>query len=138
MKNPEFLAPEFAPSKWSEILEALPLSGVAASLAANCQLFSVDKYQCILKLSEPHTSLWNETYEKRIAAALSDLYNQKVQVSIEVGKIIGETPAEGSERRKREEFEIAVAEMERDESVQQLINNFNGRLDPASIAPRGN
>ena len=138
IKIPEVLPPELVPPNWAEILKALPLSGVAASLASNCQLFRVDKYQCILKLSDHHASLWNETYEKRIAGALSDLYNQEVMLSIEVGEIIGETPAEYSERLKREDFEIAVAEMESNESVQQLINNFNGRLDRESIAPRKN
>ena len=131
-------APEFAPANWSEILGALSLSGVAASLASNCQLESANDQQCVLKLSENHASLWNKTYESRIAEALSQLYGQEIKVSIEVGATSVETPAQRTEREKKEILAQAVADIESDQHVQQLIENFNGKLDPKSIAPLGN
>lgn len=131
-------APEFVPANWAGILEALSLSGVAASLAANCQLDSTDDQQCVLKLSENHASLWNKTYESRIAEALGQLYGHEIKVSIEVGATSVETPAQRAEREKQESLAQAVADIEGDLHVQQLIENFNGRLDPKSIAPLGN
>jgi DNA polymerase-3 subunit gamma/tau len=132
------LAPKFTPANWVEILEALSLSGVAASLAANCQLYSVDDQQCVLKLSENHASLWNKTYEVRIAEALSQLYGHEIKVSIEVGAPSVETPAQLTERERQQSFAQAVADIQGDQYVQQLIENFNGKLDPKSIAPLGN
>jgi DNA polymerase-3 subunit gamma/tau len=134
----QVLAPEFTPLNWVEILEALSLSGVAASLAANCQLHSADDQQCTLKLSENHASLWNKTYEFRIAEALGQLYGHEIKVSIEVGAPSVETPAQLTEREKQQSFKQAVADIQGDRYVQQLIENFNGKLDPDSIAPLGN
>jgi DNA polymerase III subunit gamma/tau len=130
-------APEFVPANWAEILGALSLSGVAASLAANCQLYSSKDQHCVLKLSENHASLWNKTYESRIAEALGQLYGQEIKVSIEVGATSVETPAQLIERQKQETHAQAVADIQGDQHVQQLIENFNGRLDPMSIAPLG-
>ena len=131
-------APEFSPANWAEILEALSLSGVAASLAANCELYSANDHQCVLKLSENHASLWNKTYESRIAEALGRLYGQEIKVSIEVGAPSVETPAQGAEREKQQSLAQAVADIKGDQHVQQLIESFNGKLDPKSIAPLGN
>tara|TARA_B110000196_G_scaffold72450_1_gene62205 strand:- start:474 stop:1058 length:585 start_codon:yes stop_codon:yes gene_type:complete len=131
-------APEFSPANWAEILEALSLSGVAASLAANCELYSTNDHQCVLKLSENHASLWNKTYESRIAEALGRLYGQEIKVSIEVGAPSVETPAQGAEREKQQSLAQAVADIQGDQHVQQLIESFNGKLDPKSIAPLGN
>jgi DNA polymerase-3 subunit gamma/tau len=131
-------APEFSPANWTEILEALSLSGVAASLAANCELYSANDHQCVLKLSENHASLWNKTYESRIAEALGRLYGQEIKVSIEVGAPSVETPAQGAEREKQQSLAQAVADIQGDQHVQQLIESFNGKLDPKSIAPLGN
>ena len=131
-------APEFSPANWTVILEALSLSGVAASLAANCELYSANDHQCVLKLSENHASLWNKTYESRIAEALGRLYGQEIKVSIEVGAPSVETPAQGAEREKQQSLAQAVADIQGDQHVQQLIESFNGKLDPKSIAPLGN
>ena len=131
-------APEFSPANWAEILGALSLSGVAASLAANCELYSANDHQCVLKLSENHASLWNKTYESRIAEALGRLYGQEIKVSIEVGAPSVETPAQGAEREKQQSLAQAVADIQGDQYVQQLIESFNGKLDPKSIAPLGN
>ena len=130
--------PEFSPANWTKILEALSLSGVAASLAANCELYSANDHRCVLKLSENHASLWNKTYESRIAEALGRLYGQEINVSIEVGAPSVETPAQGAEREKQQSLAQAVADIQGDQHVQQLIESFNGKLDPKSITPLGN
>jgi DNA polymerase-3 subunit gamma/tau len=128
-------APEFAVANWPAVLEALALSGVTATLAANCQLDQVAADGCVLKLEEHHASLWNASHEQRIAQALGQVYGREVKVSIEVGSTNVETPAQMTERVRDEEQAKAVAEMQNDEHVQQLIENFNGRLDTQSISP---
>jgi DNA polymerase-3 subunit gamma/tau len=132
------LAPKFTPANWVEILDALSLSGVAASLAANCQLYSAVDQQCVLKLSENYASLWNKTYESRIAEALGQLYGHEIKVSIEVSETTVETPAQITEREKQQSLSQAVSDIQGDQYVQLLIENFNGKLDPESIAPLGN
>ncbi|MBT5198382.1 MAG: DNA polymerase III subunit gamma/tau, partial [Gammaproteobacteria bacterium] len=66
------------------------------------------------------------------------LYGQEIKVSIEVGAPSVETPAQGAEREKQQSLAQAVADIQGDQYVQQLIESFNGKLDPKSIAPLGN
>ena len=127
--------PALGQQNWFAILQVLSLTGVTATLAANCLLERVENDTCFLKLGENHASLWNSTHEQRIAGALSDIYGRSVRVSIEVGETTDETPAQQAERQREESQARAVADIEADEGVRQLIEKFNGRLDPASIAP---
>jgi len=61
----------------------------------------------------------------------------KVDVSIEIGQVHTETPAQAQERNAADRRRMAVEAIERDENVQTLIESFNGKLDTQSIAPRG-
>ena len=66
------------------------------------------------------------------------MYGQEIKVSIEVGAPSVETPAQSAEREKQQSLAQAVADIQGDQHVQQLIESFNGKLDPKSIAPLGN
>ena len=128
-------APALSPENWSEILAALDLGGVTRTLAANCLLKAVDDNRCQLRLADHHASLWNASHEDRIAVSLSELYGQKLKVEIEVGDTEIETPAQQDAREQQERMAEAVAEIENDKRVRQLVENFNGRIDTASILP---
>lgn len=128
-------APALSPENWSEILAALDLGGVTRTLAANCLLKAANDNRCQLRLAEHHASLWNASHEDRIAVSLSKLYGQKLKVEIEVGDTEIETPAQQDAREQQERMAEAVAEIENDKRVRQLVENFNGRIDTASILP---
>jgi hypothetical protein len=49
-----------------------------------------------------------------------------------------ETPAQLTERERQQSFAQAVADIQGDQYVQQLIENFDGKLDLKSIEPLGN
>ena len=66
---------------------------------------------------------------------MSELYEADIRITIEVGDTDVETPAQQTERRRAENQAKAVAEIEGDHHVRQLIESFNGTLDPESIAP---
>ncbi|MEX2488475.1 MAG: DNA polymerase III subunit gamma/tau, partial [Pseudomonadales bacterium] len=121
---------------WVRILPDLELSGVTQTLAANCVVDSIDGKRCLLLLGESHASLWNKTHEERIARALSKYMGKEVSVTIEVAEINRETPAAAEERKNRERQQMAIQAIENDEKVQTLIEQFNGKLDTGSIAPR--
>ena len=127
--------PALVPENWPDILDVLKLSGVTRTLASNCQLAAVSGSACVLKLAEHHASLWNAAHEERITLAVSELYEADIRITIEVGDTDVETPAQQTERRRAENQAKAVAEIEGDHHVRQLIESFNGTLDPESIAP---
>jgi len=129
---------ELEQGNWSELLSAMALDGMTRNLAANCLLDSVENDHARLKLAEHHASLWNQAHEGRIAQGLSELFGREIRVSIEVGSTDLETPAQMMEREQEESRAQAVADIESDHHVQQLIENFNGKLDPSSIRPLGN
>ena len=129
--------PSLEIGNWSEILSAMSLDGMTRNLAANCLLDRVENDHAKLKLAEHHASLWNQAHEGRIAQGLSELFGKEIKVSIEVGATDIETPAQIKEREQEESRAQAVADIESDHHVQQLIENFNGKLDPGSIRPLG-
>ena len=130
-------APPLESANWAKILEAMNIDGITGMLAAHCQLVQAGDDECLLKLAEQHVSLWNTTHEQRIARALSSLYGREMSVTVEVGIIDAETPAQHKERKKEEDQAEAIADIENDERVKRLIEAFNGRLDPESITPLG-
>ncbi|MBD3647762.1 MAG: DNA polymerase III subunit gamma/tau, partial [Pseudomonadales bacterium] len=117
-------------------LPDLGLSGVTQTLAANCVIAGVEDRKCRLLLEESHASLWNKTHEDRIARALTTYVGSDIQVTIEIGAIDGETPAQAEERNNQERQQMAIEAIENDEKVQTLIENFDARLDTDTIAPR--
>ena len=98
-------------------------------------MHSTESDRCLLQLAEDHASLWNASHEERIAAGLSELYGRPLKVEIEVGETEVETPAQRDARLRQEQQAKAVAEIENDKHVQQLVENFNGRIDADSITP---
>ena len=128
-------APVLEAANWTEVLFALNLSGVTRTLASNCLLHLVEADRCVFKLAEHHASLWNSSHEERIGSGLSELYGRPFKVEIEVGETEVETPAQRDTRVRRETQAKAVLVMEGDKHVQQLIENFNGRIDSDSILP---
>lgn len=128
--------PDLVPENWGRILELLGLTGVPRTLAANCELASVDGLKCLLRLGESHASLWNQVYQAKIGEAMKTLYGADITVDIEVGMPESETPAQQTDRLREESRAKALQNMNSDEHVQQLIEKFSGHLDEASVTPR--
>ncbi|MEX0942164.1 MAG: DNA polymerase III subunit gamma/tau C-terminal domain-containing protein, partial [Pseudomonadales bacterium] len=124
------------PEDWHKVFEALGLTGVTRTLAANCIITEVDQEVCVLVLNEHHASLWNKTHESRIEKALTEYLGRKIALKIEVGATPGETPAQSKERTDEEIRVQAVDAISNDENVQQLIETFDGKLKVDSIVPR--
>ncbi len=123
------------PADWVQVLPELGLSGVTHTLAANCVIAEATDDRCVLLLDESHASLWNKTHEGRISRALTAYVGGDVPVSIKIGDVDRETPAQAEERCNSERRQMAVDVIENDEKVQTLIRDFNGKLDTQSITP---
>lgn len=126
---------EFQLEQWPELLEELGLAGVTHTLAANCALKSIDKNRCALILSEQHASLWNQNHERRIERKINGHFNLSLKVSIEVGQVEGETPAQQTRRIREQRQQEAIRAIENDQNIQTLLREFDGKLEKGSIAP---
>jgi len=72
-----------------------------------------------------------ERVQEQLAGALS----RPLKIRVEVGAIAGETPAQRDEIERRARHELAVAALERDPFVRELIERFDATLAEATVKP---
>ncbi len=120
---------------WHEILSALKLGGMARELAQHCALRSVGTTRVELMLSPAHRHLQMKPAQDKLQQALSEHYGRSLQLSIELEETAGDTPADVAQRRRRERHDHAVASVEQDEFVREVIDIFDATLIESSIKP---
>jgi DNA polymerase-3 subunit gamma/tau len=123
------------PESWPRFLEQLGLLGIVYNIASHCELQRRRGNRLSFVLDAANASLFNDGHRDKIRLALENYFGQRVEVSIDAGEPERETPAMRRERLAVERQRKAVAEIESDPQLQQLIARFDGELDPASIVP---
>lgn len=122
-------------TSWPQIFLGLQVGGVVQNIAANCELVKREADHFYFVLDEDNSSLYGEAHQQRLADALSHYFQQPVQVTIELGRIDTETPAQIADRKRSERLAQAVEAVKSDPIVQQLIEYFSATLDEASVRP---
>jgi DNA polymerase-3 subunit gamma/tau len=120
---------------WHEGLSAIKLGGMARELAQHCELRAVDGHRIGLRLSTTHRHLQMKSAQEKLQQALSEHLGHSVPVMIELDDVVGDTPAAAAQRRRQERQEQAVASVEQDEFVREVIDVFDATLIESSIKP---
>ena len=120
---------------WNTILGALKLGGMARELAQHCLLQRLDGAQVLLHLSPAHRHLLLRPAQDKLQQSLAEYFARPLQLSIELHETVGDTPAATAQRRKREQQERAVAAIEQDGFVREVIDVFDATLIESSIKP---
>jgi DNA polymerase-3 subunit gamma/tau len=120
---------------WHALLAALKLGGMSRELAQHCQLKSLDGGRIALCLSPTHRHLQIKAAQDKLQQALSEHYKQPVRLSIELEEVSGETPAAAARRQREIRQEQAVASVEQDAFVREVIDLFDAKLIDSSIKP---
>ena len=131
-------SPEAASSEnddWHAVLAALKLSGMARELGQHCLLLRVDSKQVVLGLSPTHRHLQMKPAQDKLQQTLSEYYGRPLQLLIEIDEVTGDTPAAAAQRQKAERQDRAVAAVEQDEFVRDVIDLFDATLVESSIKP---
>lgn len=123
------------PATWNDTLAELGLVGIVYNIASNCELRSRVDNVLDFVLDENGASLFNDGHVGKIRMALENYFSAELKVTINPGVLLGETPALTRIRLNAERQSEAVAEIEGDPVLQQLIERFDGELDRASIVP---
>ena len=126
---------ELETSTWADLLETLGLHGIVYNIASHCELLSRSDSTLEFVLDERHASLFNDKHRTRIAAVLESQFGTTLTVNIERGVPQSETPAMRATRLKEERQREAVASIESDPVLQNLIERFDGQLVQSSIVP---
>ena len=134
------LARESAPHAawdWLAVVAELRLGGMAKMLADHCELVSQADDAVTLRVGEAHKHLLDRTYQDKLIAALRDKYGATLNVTIEVGAAAEQTPQQVRTRIKDARQAEAVAAIESDPFVRELVDQFGGQVDASSIQPLG-
>ncbi len=137
---PVFVAREPAPHAawdWLQIVAALRLGGMAKMLADHCELVSQTDDAVTLRVGEAHKHLLDRAYQDKLIAALRDKHGASLNVTFEIGAAAEKTPQQVRTRIKDARQAEAVAAIESDPFVRELVDQFGGQIDANSIQPLG-
>jgi len=124
---------ELTPGNWHTLLQGLGLAGMVYNIARHSELREVRGTQLQFVLDAANSSLFNDDHTRKIRLALENYFGGPLTVEIIPGEPARETPAMRQERLSSERQQAAVASLEADPVLQNLINRFDGELDRASI-----
>ncbi len=135
MKVPPVSSSENGPLDWHATLSSLKLGGMARELAQHCELRRIEGHRVFLRLSTTHRHLQMKSAQDKLQQVLSDYLGRPVNVAIELDDVVGDTPAAVAQRHRQERQEQAVASVEQDEFVREVIDVFDATLIESSIKP---
>ena len=132
----EAAAPSDAgPGAWAGLIDALGVSGMTRMLAQHCELVAHDAERMELRLAKMHERLLDGPFQEKLKAALRERYGKGLKVAIAVGGDNGNSPQAIAERDRERRQAQAVADIEQDPFVRELVENFDARVNESSIKP---
>ena len=120
---------------WHAILAALKLGGMARELGQHCELRQINGAQIVLCLSPIHRHLQMKPAQDKLQQALSAYFARPLHLLIELEEVAGDTPAAVAQRQRNERQDRAVAAVEQDDFVREVIDLFDATLIESSIKP---
>jgi DNA polymerase-3 subunit gamma/tau len=134
-------APAASPKKnrddgdWQQTVDRLGLTGMARALAQHCELVGRDGGRLELRIAKAHQHLLDGPFQQRLKAALQQHFGAPLRVAIQVVPDAGGAPAAIADRDRRERQEQAIAGIESDPFVRELVEGFDARVIESSIKP---
>ncbi len=120
---------------WTEIISVLNVGGMARELGQHCQLKTLNETQVVLSLAPVHRHLQIKPAQDKLQQALSEYFGRSLRLVIGLEEISGDTPAAVAQRRRQERQDEAVASVEQDPFVREVIDIFDATLIDLSIKP---
>ena len=121
--------------QWLAIVKQLKLSGMAKMLAQHCEAEFFSAKEIALCVPEIHKHLLEKSYQDRLKQALEHYFKKPIDVRFSVGTIAGMTSAAIEDQEKQLKQSQAVAAIEADPFVRELVENFDAKLIVSSIKP---
>jgi DNA polymerase-3 subunit gamma/tau len=125
------------PEDWHGLIRQMGLAGMVRELAQHCELVTVADQQVLLRLAEAHKHLLQlgRGAQDKLQQALSAQLRQPVRIHIEVGEVSSITPAQRDLADRQQRHADAVAALESDPIVGDLIERFDATLVENSVTP---
>jgi len=127
--------PAVADPDWGTMLAALKVSGMARELAQHCELRDLASNRMVLRLAPRHRHLLMKPAQDKLQQSITEHLGRRLQLAIEVEEGTGDTPAAAAQRDRRERLDRAIASVEQDGLVREIIEMFDATLIESSIKP---
>ena len=108
---------------------------MARMLAQHCELVARDASRVELRIAQAHQRLLDKPYQDRLKAVLEEQAGHPLRFSIIIADAAGSSPAAIAEREKQHKQAEAIAAIEQDPFVRELVENFDARVVESSIKP---
>jgi DNA polymerase-3 subunit gamma/tau len=122
-------------SDWHGVAERLSITGMAKQLALHCELAELAEAQITLRLPPAHKGLLGKVQQDKLQEALQGHYGRPLKLNIVLADVQGVTPAERTASEKRDRQERAVAAIEQDPFVREVVDLFDASIDESTIKP---
>ncbi|OUS14305.1 hypothetical protein A9Q89_00245 [Gammaproteobacteria bacterium 53_120_T64] len=121
--------------RWLVLCNALPISGLLATVAANSILADNDGQRLLFRLEKGHDAVYDPVYQQRLGSALAEYFQQPLKVEIVIGQVDVETPYLYRLRKRSERQALAVQALREDPVAKALEQRFGATLNEASVVP---
>jgi DNA polymerase III subunit gamma/tau len=122
-------------AKWHEMVSALQLNGLARELAQHCELRELNEMECVLRIAPAQGHLQMRPAPDKLRQALSDYLGRSIVLRFELAQTESETPAATVGRERLQRQEQAIASIEKDSFVRDVIASCDASLVESSIKP---
>ena len=122
---------------WPRIVDSLRLGGMAKMLADHCECVEARADALVLQVGEAHKHLLDRPYQDKLTAALRERFGAGLAVRFTVGAAAADTPQQIRARERDARQREAVAAIESDPFVRELVETFDGRIVESTIQPEG-
>ncbi len=123
-------------ASWTALVGQLGLNAMAHQLALRCEMVGRTDDRIELRISPADERLFDKPYRDKLTAALRQVLGTQVRVTFSSGASSGASPKAISDRKAGERHAAAVSEIREDPFVRELIENFDGAIEEASIKPK--
>ena len=124
-----------APPDWHEIIGRLNLGGMVRGLAQHCELVEAGPDVINLRLPPAHKYLLGKAHQDKLQSELQLHYGRPLRLNIVLADTAAETPVERSRIIQRERQERAIAAIEQDGFVREVVELFDATINETSIKP---
>ncbi|MCB1950019.1 MAG: DNA polymerase III subunit gamma/tau [Burkholderiales bacterium] len=128
--------PVVAPDlNWHDLVKQLKLVGMAKMLAQHSEAKLLTAKNVELFVPELHRHLLDKKYQNAIQNALDAHFGRPVALNFSVGSITGMTPVALQQLENEQKQAEAIAAIEKDPIVQDLVDSFDAKIIESSIKP---
>lgn len=131
------LAAALSAGDWHAVQRVLAPGGLVRELCQHCEWvgFADDRLELRLANTHKHLIEVHAALVERLGELVSECAGRKLRVRVEVGAIEGETPAQRENAERQARHVAAVAALERDPFVGEIIERFDARFVEESVRP---